>query len=147
MPLLSLRMICSVSQAAAAGWGKQRAEVVCPLSSSKHRETRRGESNDISSPASSCLPSAPFLQALNALLHPFLQSFFPGEEEAAGWHRSHVRQAAGGDGDPQEDGWQAEPRAPPEPEGEGVHSGGGAGFSVYKISSPLCTKHCSTVSS
>lgn len=37
-----------------------------------------------------------------------------------------MRPAAGGDGVPEEDGRQAEPRAPPEPEREGEHAGGGA---------------------
>lgn len=44
-----------VPQAAAAGWGEQRAEVMRPLSSSKHRETRGGEDNNISFPGLNAL--------------------------------------------------------------------------------------------
>lgn len=84
------------------------------------------------------LPSFWFYCSIKTHSHtPFILIFFvffyfPGEKEAARWDRSHVWQTAGRDRVPQEDGWQAEPWAPPEPEGEGVHSGGGTGLQCTK---------------
>lgn len=51
---------------------------MCPLSSSKHRETRGGEGTNITSPGLSCLPRAPaavFLASLDAPLYSRLFIF------------------------------------------------------------------------
>lgn len=81
-----LMSIVCVSQAAAAGRGEQRAEVVRSLSQSEHRETRGGERKNISSPG--CFAFSDSINHVSehcsSSSHVFLCLRLPGKEEAAG---------------------------------------------------------------